>query len=99
MALDDIKSIKKYIIDKFKYKEYADNVLRKIKRVIKSLEYFPLGYNKTGYIVDNLDVFFKPYETYMIFYVVNNNSVIVIRVLKDNMDWQSILKKMNRINN
>lgn len=63
-ALLDIKSTKKYILDTFKYREYAENFSKKIK----------------------------------IFFVVEDSTITVIRVLKDRMYWQSIIKKMQKIN-
>ena len=36
-ALLDIKSTKKYILDTFKYREYAENFSKKIKKAIKEL--------------------------------------------------------------
>lgn len=35
---------------------------------------------------------------YLIFFVVENSTITVIRVLKDRMYWQSIIKKMKKIN-
>lgn len=35
-ALLDIKSTKKYILDTFKYREYAENFSKKIKKRLKS---------------------------------------------------------------
>ncbi len=47
-ALLDIKSTKKYILDTFKYREYAENFSKKIKKAIKELDSFPKGYEATG---------------------------------------------------
>lgn len=38
------------------------------------------------------------YSTYLIFFVIEGYTVTVIRVLKDRMYWQSIIKKMRKIN-
>lgn len=92
-ALEDIKVTKKYILTTFQYREYAENFSRKIKKAIKELSIFP-----TGYVIEGLEIYFKPYSTYLIFFVVENNIVTVIRVLKDRMYWQSIIKKMQKIN-
>ncbi|MCI8579929.1 MAG: type II toxin-antitoxin system RelE/ParE family toxin, partial [Dorea sp.] len=43
-------------------------------------------------------IYFKPYSTYLIFFVVEDSTITVIRVLKDRMYWQSIIKKMQKIN-
>ena len=97
-ALWDIKSTKKYILDTFKYREYAENFSKKIKKAIKDLDFFPKGYESTGYVIEGLNIYFKPYSTYLIFFVVEDSTITVIRVLKDRMYWQSIIKKMQKIN-
>lgn len=96
-AVQDIKEIKQYILEKFKYKEYAENFSGKIKVAIKTLNVFTKGYEKTGYIIEDLEVYYKPYDTYLIFFVVEVETVIVIRVLKDRMYWQSIIRQMKDI--
>lgn len=97
-SIDDIKETKQYILTTFKYREYAENFSKKIKKAIKELSVFPTGYESTGYIIEELEVYFKPCGTYLIFFVVEGNTVTVIRVLKDRMYWQSIIKKMRKIN-
>lgn len=93
----DIKSTKKYILDTFKYREYAENCSKKIKKAIKELDFFPKGYEATGYVIEGLSIFLKPYSTYLIFFVVEDSIITVIRVLKDRMYWQAIIKKMQKI--
>ena len=97
-ALLDIKSTKKYILDTFKYREYAENFSKKIKKAIKELDSFSKGYEATGYVIEGLSIYFKPYSTYLIFFVVEDSTITVIRVLKDCMYWQSIIKNMQKIN-
>lgn len=97
-ALVDIKETKKYILTTFKYREYAENFSKKIKKAIKELNVFPMGYESTGYVIEGLEIYFKPYSTYLIFFVVEEDTVTVIRVLKDRMYWQSIIKRMQKIN-
>ena len=96
--LQDIKSIKTYILQTFMYREYAENFSRKIKSAIKALDPFAEGYEKTGYIIDGFEIYYKPYSTYLIFFVVEDMTVTVIRVLKDRMYWQAIIKRMKKIN-
>lgn len=97
-ALVDIRETKEYILTTFKYREYAENFSGKIKKAIRELNVFPTGYEKTGCIIEGLEIYFKPYSTYLIFFVVEDNKITVIRVLKDRMYWQSIIKKMKKIN-
>lgn len=62
------------------------------------MDSFPKGYEAMGYVIEGLSVYFKPYSTYLIFFVVEDSNITVIRVLKDRMYWQSIIKKMQKIN-
>ena len=78
--------------------QYAENFSNKIKSAIKALDPFAEGYEKTGYNIEGLEIYYKPYSTYLIFFVVEDATVTVIRVLKDRMYWQAILRKMNKIN-
>lgn len=96
-ALLDIKGTKKYILTTFKYREYAENFSRKIMKAIKELDSLPKGYEKTGYVIEGLEIYFRPYSTYLIFFVVEDYNITVIRVLKDRMYWQSLIRKMQKI--
>ena len=97
-AVQDIKSTKKYILQTFRYKEYAENFSKKIKSAIRVLDPFAEGYKKTGYVIDGLEIYYKPYSTYLIFCVVEGATVTVIRVLKDRVYWQAIINRMRKIN-
>lgn len=97
-AVQDIKDNKSYILKKFKYREYAENFSKKIKKAINSLTPFAEGYEKTGYVIEGLEVYYKPYSTYLIFFVVEGSVVTVIRVLKDKMYWQGIINRMKKVN-
>ena len=96
-ALQDIKNTKTYILKTFKYREYAENFSKKIKAAINALDPFAEGYEKTGFRIEGLDVYYKPFSTYLIFFVIKDTRVTVIRVLKDRMYWQSIISRMKKI--
>ena len=97
-ALQDIKDTKTYILKTFKYREYAENFSKKIKKTIKALDPFAEGYEKTEFLIEGLEVYYKPYSTYLIFFVVEGTTVTVIRVLKDRMYWQAIINRMKKVN-
>lgn len=63
-ALQDIKNTKTYILQTFMYREYAENFSKKIKSAIKALDPFAEGYEKTGYNIEGLEIYYKPYSTY-----------------------------------
>lgn len=96
-ALNDIKETKKYILVTFKYREYAEDFSKKIKKAIKGLTTFPDGYEKTGYLIEDYEIYFRPYSTYLIFFIVDSSTITVLRVLKDRMYWQAIIKNMKKI--
>lgn len=97
-ALQDIKDNKSYILKNFKYREYAENFSKKIKKAIKELDPFAEGYEKTGFLIEGLEVYYKPYSTYLIFFVIEDATVTVVRVLKDRMYWQAIINRMKKVN-
>ncbi len=92
-ALNDITSIKRYILNTFKYREYAQNFSIKIKKSIQKLKLFPSANTKTEYSIEGLDIYYKPCNTYLIFYVVNDKVITVIRILKDRMYWQKVMQQ------
>lgn len=97
-ALEDIKNTKKYILDTFKYRQYAENFSKKLKKAVRSLSVLAAGYKKTGFVIENMEVYYKPYSTYLIFFVIQDDTVIIVRILKDRMYWQSIINRINNIN-
>ena len=97
-ALQDIKNTKIYILQTFMYREYAENFSKEIKSAIKALDSFAEGYEKTGYSIEGLEIYYKPYSTYLLFFVVEDTTITVIRGLKDRMYWQAIINRMKRIN-
>ncbi len=54
------------------------------------------GRKSTRYNIEGLEIYYKPYSTYLIFFVVEDMTMTVVRVLKDWMYWQAILRKINR---
>ena len=92
---DDMRSIKKYILHKFKYREYAENFSKKMKAAAESLKTLPTGYDTTGFRYKGYDIYMKPYHTYQIFYVIDEvtYTVKVLRVMQDGMNWKLVLKQ------
>ncbi len=92
---DDIRGMKKYILDNFKYRELGENFTKKIKTAVDGLRAFPGGHNATGINYRGYDIYLKPYRTYLLFYIVDEklSVVTVLRVLQDGMNWQYILKR------
>ncbi len=91
----DIKEKKKYILEHFKYREYANAFSQNIKRAAKQLDTFPTGYNTAGFQYRGYDIYIKPQDSQLLFYTVNEETatVTILRVLQDGMDWQYIIRQ------
>lgn len=91
---NDIREMKKCILDNFKYRELGENFTKKIKMAADGLRTLPAGYNTTGIRYRGYNIYLKPYRTYLLFYIVDDklSVVTILRVLQDGMNWQYILK-------
>lgn len=49
IAKEDIKEKKKYILRNFKYREYANNFSKEIKKAVQDLGTLPTGYGTIGF--------------------------------------------------
>ena len=96
----DVKEKKKYILQQFKYREYAENFSKQIKKAVLALDTLPTGYNTTGFRYRGYDIYMKPCESYLLFYTVDEavKTVTVLRVMQDGMDWQYIINRWLREN-
>ena len=92
---DDMRRMKKYILDQFKYRELGENFTQKMKNASNGLKTLPNGHNTSGFIYRGYDIYLKPYLTYLFFYIVNEEdaTVTILRVLQDGMNWQFIMKQ------
>lgn len=92
---DDMRQMKKYILDTFKYRELGENFTKKMKEAARDLKTLPTGYDVSGFQYKGYDIYLKPYRTYLFFYVVDEDSqtVTVLRVMKEGMNWQFIIKQ------
>ena len=93
-AVADIKNIRQYILDTFCYEAYAKDFSRKIADAIEKMNIFPLAYPKSGFVLEGYEIHFRPWKSYLIFFIVREDEVQIIRVLKDRMYWQAVLKRM-----
>lgn len=92
---DDMRSMKKYILQKFRYRELGENFTKKMKKAECELVSWPEGYKDTGFLYRGYIVYVKISQSYLFFFVVNKKEkiVTVLRVLQERMNWKYILKK------
>lgn len=92
-AKTDVKNKKRYILEKFRYREYAENFSAKIKHAAQELDILPMGYGTTGFIYRGYEIYMKPTNNQLLFYTIDEAEKIVtiLRVLQDGMDWEYII--------
>ena len=91
---DDMRNMKQYILQTFHYPELGANFTRKMKKVAKELANSPIGYMNTGFLYRGYEVYLKPSQSYLFFFVINKKDrvVTILRVLQERMDWKYIFK-------
>ena len=97
----DVKDIKKYILDHFKYRELGENFSKKIKKAALGLDTFLQGHRKAGFFYRGYEIYLKPADTYLLFYVIDEQKkkVTILHVMQDGMNWQFILQRWIQQNN
>ena len=67
----DMREMKKYILDTFKYRELGKNYTKKMKEATAGLKVMPAGFDTIGLRYRGYDIYLKPYKSYLFFYVVS----------------------------
>ena len=96
----DVMNKKHYIIQNFKYREYAENFSIKIRKAAEELAMFPNSHQTTGFQYRGYDIYMKSQSNHLLFYVIDEDEdiVTVLRVLQDGMDWEYIIQRWIHIN-
>lgn len=92
---NDIRNMKRYILDTFKYHELGDNFSKKIGEAIDSLRVMPRIHSTVGLKYRGYDIYIKPYRSYLVFYIVNDGEsvITILRVLQERMNWKYIMRR------
>jgi len=88
----DVKNMRNYILKTFKYKEYANNFDKKIDKSIKDILKSPSSFDTIDFTYRNYPIYMVPKESYLFFYTIKGTKMILLRVLKDGMDWEYIIR-------
>ena len=90
-SLKDLQNIKKYITDEYGA-DIAINIMRKITKDIRRLEMFPVSGQLISSIVKVPSDYYYLYSNKNYgFYRIENESVMIIRVLNEKQDYVQIL--------
>ena len=85
----DIALMKKYILQKFKYREIAENFSKKMKKILSSLDTFPSGHSSTEFSYKGYIIYLKPRNTYLVFYIIDENT-LTVTILPVLQDWNGL---------
>lgn len=84
-------------MDHFKYRELGENY----KESRSGLDTFPQDHGKAGFVYRGYEIYLKPADTYLRFFVIDEQKkkVTILRVMQDGMNWQFILQRWIQQNN
>ncbi|MEE0863052.1 MAG: type II toxin-antitoxin system RelE/ParE family toxin [Lachnospiraceae bacterium] len=91
-ARKDLVQMKTYILNKFKYPEYGVNFDKKIKEALMIIKKSPTSFKNTQLIYKGLNIYMNNIKSYLFFYVVDDVNIWILRVLKERMNWENIMK-------
>ena len=94
-ATDDVFNLVKYIHVDLCNPDAADKLYVKLNREVSSMSDFPLKFSSSGLKYRGYIIHKKVYQSYLLFYIISDEkqTVYVLRILKDIMNWRRILKK------
>ena len=94
-AIEDIYGFFKYIHVELCNPDAAEKLYHNLNYEVKNMKDFPLKFSDIGIMYRKYVIHKKVYDTYLIFYIINdkNKDVYILRVLKDLMNWQMIMRK------
>ena len=97
-SIRDVRSLAVYMRFSLKNSQAAQNFLKNYYKQVENLLIFPYGYRGTGIIYQGYEIRIKPFSTYNIFFSINEKThqIIILRILKNRQDWNSILQNENR---
>ena len=96
-ATDDVFNLVKYIHVDLCNPDAANKLYTNLNREVNNMGDFPLKFADSGIKYRGYIIHKKIYQSYLLFYIISdeNQTVYVLRILKDIMNWRNILQKTN----
>lgn len=96
-ATDDVFNLVKYIHVDLCNSDAANKLYTNLNREVNNMGDFPLKFADSGIKYRGYIIHKKIYQSYLLFYIISdeNQTVYVLRILKDIMNWRNILQKTN----
>ena len=94
-ARDDVRNLAAYMMYSLKNLQAATGFLKKYDQQIRNLTLFPFAYRGIGFEYHGYEIRMLTFSSYNILFTVDveNNQIIILRVLKDRQNWKFILGK------
>ena len=94
-ATDDVFNLVKYIHVDLCNSDAANKLYTNLNREVNNMGDFPLKFADSGIKYRGYIIHKKIYQSYLLFYIISdeNQTVYVLRILKDIMNWRNILQK------
>ena len=68
------------------------NFDKKIKEALMIIKKSPTSFKNTQLIYKGLNIYMNNIKSYLFFYVVDDVNIWILRVLKERMNWENIMK-------
>lgn len=94
-AIYDVTDIADYIEAEFG-EERADRFQEDIREEIDKLEYTGNAFLKTQFLYRSYAIHKRPFPPSIIFYILKESEIHVLRVLREEQDWQRILEQKTK---
>ncbi len=96
-ATDDVFNLIRYIQIELCNPDAANKLYMNLKREVNNMGDFPLKFADSGIKYRGYTIHKRAYQSYLLFYIINDEdqTVYVLRILKDIMNWRNILQKTN----
>ncbi len=86
-AINDIVDAEVYITEQFG-EARAEKYSADIKRLLRNLSVEGTIYCKSGFNYKNYIIYKKPFPPAIIFWIISQNSIHVLRILRESYNWQ-----------
>jgi plasmid stabilization system protein ParE len=87
-ARKDLITIRMYIRDELLNPTAADRILHELRRTVEGLQSFPRqGKSLDAMIAVHTEYRYLPCENYCIFYLENDEEVVIVRILHQKQDY------------
>lgn len=95
-AIEDIFGLVKYVHLELCNPDAAEKLYHNLNREVKKVGNFPFKFSDSGIRYRGYVIHKKVFESYLIFYMIDDEKeeVYVLRVIKDLMNWEKILRKV-----